>query len=72
MTKIEDLVLRIVCYAEQVKDAIDSQARYNAAFELKLTAEDLEASVLGNGNTYSIVGVNTTRCAGVNDGQKTR
>ena len=46
MSKIEDLVLRIVCYAEQVKDAIDSEARYTAAFELKLTAEDLEASVL--------------------------
>ena len=46
MSKIEDLVLRIMCYAEQVKDASDSEARYNAAFELKLTAEDLEASVL--------------------------
>ena len=46
MSKVEDLVLRIVCYAEQVKDATDSEARYNAAFELKLTAEDLEASVL--------------------------
>ena len=38
--------MQIVCYAEQVKDAIDSEARYTAAFELKLTAEDLEASVL--------------------------
>ena len=45
MSKIEDLVLQIVRYAEQVKDAIDSEARYNAAFELKLTAADLEAAV---------------------------
>lgn len=46
MRKIEDLVLQIMCCAEQVKDASDSEARYNAAFELKLTAENLEAAVL--------------------------
>ena len=45
MSKIEDLVLQIVRYAEQVKDAVDSEARYNAAFELKLTAADLESAV---------------------------
>ena len=41
MSKIEDLILQVVRYAEQVRDATDSEARYNAAFELKLTAEDL-------------------------------
>ena len=45
MSKLEDLVLQIVRYAEKVKDASDSEARYNAAFELKLTAADLEAAV---------------------------
>ncbi len=38
MSKIEDLVLQIERYAEQVKDAIDSEARYDVAFELKLPA----------------------------------
>ena len=45
MSKIEDLVLQIVRYAEKVKDAADSEARYNAAFEFKLTATDLEAAL---------------------------
>ena len=45
MSKIEGLILQVVRYAEQVRDATDSEARYNAAFELKLTAEDLEVAV---------------------------
>ncbi len=45
MSKIEGLVLQVLRYAEQVKDATNSEARYNAAFELKLTAADSEAAV---------------------------
>ena len=45
MSKIEGLVLQVVRYAEQVKDATNSEERYTAAFELKLTAEDLESEV---------------------------
>ena len=45
MSKIEGLLLQVVRYAEQVKEATNSEARYNAAFELKLTAADLEAAV---------------------------
>ena len=45
MSKIEGLILQVVRYAEQVRDATDSEARYNAAFELNLTAEDLEVAV---------------------------
>ena len=45
MSKIEGLILQVLRYAEQVKDATNSEARYNAAFELKLTAADLEAAV---------------------------
>jgi hypothetical protein len=45
MSKSEDLVLQIVRYAEKVKDAADSEARYTAAFEFKLTAADLEAAL---------------------------
>ena len=45
MSKIEGLILQVVRFAEQVRDATDSEARYNAAFELKLTAADLEVAV---------------------------
>ena len=39
MSKIEGLILQVLRYAEQVKDATNSEARYNAAFELKLTPQ---------------------------------
>ena len=45
MSKMESLVLQVLRYAEQVKDATNAEERYTAAFELKLTAEDLEAAV---------------------------
>ena len=45
MSKMGSLVLQVLRYAEQVKDATNAEERYTAAFELKLTAEDLEAAV---------------------------
>lgn len=45
MSKVEGLLLPVLRYVEQVKGATNSEARYNAAFELKLTAADLEAAV---------------------------
>jgi hypothetical protein len=63
MSKIEGLVLQIVRYAEKVKDASDSEARYNAAFELKLTAvisKRRSGSTDGGGSTCLIDAMNTT------------